>query len=65
MAALRRRANRVRAEPEGLTTADLADQLGIAPYTVEWHVRHLIEKLQVHSKLQAMIEAARHGLINP
>jgi DNA-binding CsgD family transcriptional regulator len=30
---------------------------------VEWHVRHLIEKLQVHSKLQAVVEAARQGLV--
>jgi DNA-binding NarL/FixJ family response regulator len=48
---------------EGHDTATLARQLGIAPHTVEWHVRHLIEKLQVHSKLQAVIAAARLGLI--
>ena len=36
----------------------------IAPHTVEWHVRHLIEKLEVHSKLQAVIAAARLGLID-
>jgi two-component system nitrate/nitrite response regulator NarL len=44
-------------------TATIAARLGIAPHTVEWHVRHLIEKLQVHSKLQAVVEAARRGLI--
>jgi two-component system, NarL family, nitrate/nitrite response regulator NarL len=48
---------------EGHDTATLARHLGIAPHTVEWHVRHLIEKLQVHSKLQAVIAAARLGLI--
>jgi DNA-binding NarL/FixJ family response regulator len=48
---------------EGLDTGTLATQLGIAPHTVEWHVRHLIEKLGVHSKLQAVIAAARLGLI--
>jgi DNA-binding NarL/FixJ family response regulator len=47
----------------GLDTATIATRLGIAPHTVEWHVRHLIEKLQVHSKLQAVVEAARRGLI--
>jgi two-component system nitrate/nitrite response regulator NarL len=47
----------------GLDTATIAKRLGIAPHTVEWHVRHLIEKLQVHSKLQAVVEAARRGLI--
>lgn len=48
---------------EGLDTTDMSDRLGIAPHTVEWHVRHLIEKLKVHSKLQAVIAAARLGLI--
>jgi two-component system, NarL family, response regulator DevR len=48
---------------EGLDTLALAGRLGIASHTVEWHVRHLIEKLGVHSKLQAVIAAARLGLI--
>jgi two-component system nitrate/nitrite response regulator NarL len=48
---------------EGQDTATLARRLGIAPHTVEWHVSHLIEKLRVHSKLQAVIAAARAGLI--
>ena len=48
---------------EGHDTATLARRLGIAPHTVEWHVRHVIEKLRVHSKLQAVIAAARLGLI--
>jgi DNA-binding NarL/FixJ family response regulator len=48
---------------EGHDTAMLASRLSIAPHTVEWHVRHLIEKLGVHSKLQAVIAAARLGLI--
>ena len=48
---------------EGHDTATLASRLNIAPHTVEWHVRHVIEKLGVHSKLQAVIAAARVGLI--
>jgi two-component system nitrate/nitrite response regulator NarL len=48
---------------EGLDTTAMSERLGIAPHTVEWHVRHVIEKLQVHSKLQAVISAARQGLI--
>jgi two-component system, NarL family, response regulator DevR len=47
----------------GLDTADMSDRLGIASHTVEWHVRHIIEKLGAHSKLQAVIAAARRGLI--
>ncbi len=48
---------------EGNDTAGLAARLNIAPHTVEWHVRHVIEKLGVHSKLQAVIAAVRLGLI--
>ena len=48
---------------EGHDTTTLAGRLGIASHTVEWHVRHVIEKLQVHSKLQAVIAAVRLGLI--
>jgi two-component system nitrate/nitrite response regulator NarL len=48
---------------EGLDTTAMSQRLAIAPHTVEWHVRHVIEKLQVHSKLQAVIAAAHLGLI--
>lgn len=48
---------------EGKDTATMATHLGIAPHTIEWHVSHVIEKLGVHSKLQAVIAAARLGLI--
>ena len=47
----------------GLDTATIAGHLGIAPHTVEWHLRHVMEKLQVHSKLQALVAAVRLGLI--
>ncbi len=47
----------------GLDTVTIADRLGIAPHTVEWHVRHIMEKLHVHSKLQALVAAVRLGLI--
>jgi DNA-binding NarL/FixJ family response regulator len=48
---------------EGHDTQTIAMRLGIAAHTVEWHVTHLISKLHVHSKLQAVIAAARLGLI--
>jgi DNA-binding NarL/FixJ family response regulator len=49
---------------EALDTSAISKRLGIAPHTVEWHVRHVIEKLGVHSRLQAVIQAARRGLID-
>jgi len=48
---------------DGLDTAVISQRLGIAVHTTEWHLRHVIEKLGVHSKLQAVIAAARRGLI--
>ncbi|HAC45822.1 MAG TPA: DNA-binding response regulator, partial [Chloroflexi bacterium] len=39
---------------KGLDTPTIAGRMGIAPHTVEWHLRHVIEKLRVHSKLQAL-----------
>jgi two-component system nitrate/nitrite response regulator NarL len=47
----------------GLSTNHMSARIGIAPHTIEWHVRHVIEKLEVHSKLQAIIAAAHYGLI--
>jgi DNA-binding NarL/FixJ family response regulator len=49
---------------EGLDTIAMSQRLGIAIHTIEWHVRHVIEKLEVHSKLQAVIAGARLGLID-
>lgn len=49
---------------EGIDTATMSEKLGVATHTTEWHVRHVIEKLGVHSKLQAVIAAARLGLIS-
>ena len=48
---------------DGIGTGTMAQRLGIATHTVEWHVGHVIEKLQVHSKLQAVVAAAQKGLI--
>jgi DNA-binding NarL/FixJ family response regulator len=49
---------------DGLDTTAMAERLGIADHTVEWHVRHVIEKLQVHSKLQAVVAAVHQGLVD-
>jgi DNA-binding NarL/FixJ family response regulator len=48
---------------DGVDTETMAQRLGIATHTVEWHVRHVIEKLQVHSKLQAVVVALQRGLV--
>ncbi len=48
---------------QGIDTWTMATQFGIAPHTIEWHVRHVIEKLHVHSQLQAVVAAVRLGII--
>jgi DNA-binding NarL/FixJ family response regulator len=48
---------------EGMDTSAMSERLRIAPHTVEWHVNHVIEKLGVHSKLQALITAVRDGIV--
>jgi two-component system, NarL family, nitrate/nitrite response regulator NarL len=49
---------------EGLHTVAMSQRLGIAVHTTEWHVSHVMEKLEVHSRLQAVIAGARLGLID-
>lgn len=48
---------------EGLRNEDIASNLFISPQTVQTHVRNLLAKLQVHSKLEAVAFAVKHGAI--
>jgi PAS domain S-box-containing protein len=50
---------------EGLGTAELAAQLGISVETARNHVRALLRELGVHSRLEAVAVARRHGLLPP
>jgi DNA-binding NarL/FixJ family response regulator len=49
---------------EGLNDAAMAERLGISPKTVRNHMVNLLDKLGVHSRLQALVLAARHGLVS-
>lgn len=40
-----------------------AKELGVSVNTISFHMRHIYEKLQVHSKSEAVSKALRHGLI--
>jgi DNA-binding NarL/FixJ family response regulator len=48
---------------EGLNDAAMAERLGISPKTVRNHMVHVLDKLGVHSRLQALVLAAQLGLV--
>jgi two-component system nitrate/nitrite response regulator NarL len=50
---------------EGKTQGQIADQLVISPKTVGTHIQHVLAKLGVHSRAQAVAEAYRSRLVTP
>jgi len=48
---------------EGMRNEGIARKLFISPQTVQTHVRNLLAKLEVHSKLEAVAFAVKHGWI--
>jgi len=48
---------------QGMRNDDIATQLFISPQTVQTHVRNILGKLRVHSKLEAVAFAVKHGAI--
>ena len=47
----------------GMRNDDIAEKLFISPQTVQTHVRNILGKLRVHSKLEAVSFAVKHGAI--
>jgi DNA-binding NarL/FixJ family response regulator len=50
---------------EGKSSEEITTRLVIAQHTTRTHIRNLMQKLNVHSRLQAVAEAVRLGLIEP
>ena len=48
---------------QGLTNREIADQLYIAENTVKNHVRNILEKLHLHSRMEAVLYAVREKLL--
>ena len=46
---------------DGLSNKELATRLGVAAHTVKSHVRNIMEKLALHSRLQIAVYAHRQG----
>jgi DNA-binding NarL/FixJ family response regulator len=55
----------LRALTAGRTTREICQDLEIAPNTLRTHVQNITAKLHVHSKLEAVVFALRHGLVEP
>lgn len=51
----------LRALAAGDAIADIAEELGISALTVQSHVKNILAKLGVHSRLEAVTLAWRHG----
>ena len=47
----------------GLDSEGIADKLNIALRTERNHMASILKKLEVHSKLQALVFASRHGVV--
>ena len=52
----------LRALSEGRSTHDIAQRLEISPLTVQSHVKNILAKLNVHTKVEAVRIAWRYGL---
>ena len=52
----------LRALADGASTAEIARSLGIRPMTVQSHVKNILAKLGVHSKVEAVTLGWRFGL---
>ncbi len=48
----------------GRSNRDIADALGIGDETVKTHVGHLLAKLQVDNRAQAIVEALKRGFVS-
>jgi DNA-binding CsgD family transcriptional regulator len=48
---------------EGLDTNEIARRLGVAVETARNHIRGLLQRLDAHSRLEAVIAARRYGLL--
>jgi len=48
---------------QGLNNRDIAKQLFISENTVKNHIRNILEKLHLHSRMEAVVYAVREKMI--
>ncbi|HJQ11072.1 MAG TPA: response regulator transcription factor, partial [Gemmatimonadaceae bacterium] len=49
---------------KGMRNRDIATAIGRTQETVKVHLKHVMEKLQVHDRTEAVIQAVRRGIIH-
>lgn len=49
----------------GASSQAMCESLAISPNTLRTHTEHILHKLGVHSKLEAVVHGLRHGLLEP
>lgn len=47
----------------GAASSEIARSLGMSPHTLRTHTQNILMKLGVHSKMEALVLAIRHGLV--
>ncbi len=47
----------------GASSEEIARSLGMSPHTLRTHTQNILLKLGVHSKMEALVLAIRHGLV--
>jgi DNA-binding NarL/FixJ family response regulator len=59
----RRQAQLLQLIADGLSTSDAATKLEVSPQTVRTHVSNIMQRLGVHTRLEAVSVAIRHGKV--
>ena len=57
--------NVVRFAAKGCTNRQIGDHLYLSPHTVKEYLSHAMRKLEVESRVEAVVEAERRGLLGP